>query len=257
MDDSLPLDDPVAYRALAEGLRRAIARGEFSGSKRLPTEAELSASRGVSRQTVRRALQELVAEGLVFRVRGRGTYATPMSGDAQYLRSFGSIADLALSLDTTMELLGPFERRADVNAASRMNLSSDQVMVLLIRRFQDSVPFSVSQVFVPLDVGRTLIESGTLPKPGSIGGGTVIRLVDDLFPGRIVGGHQSITACPLPAEFASLIECEAGAAVLRIDRLYIDIRAQGVELAISYFNPARYSYRLELRRSLTQTSPAR
>jgi GntR family transcriptional regulator len=257
VDESLPVDNRVAYRALAEELRRAIARGDFAGGKRLPTEAELSASHGLSRQTVRRALQELVAEALVFRVRGRGTYATPMSGEAQYLRSFGPIADLALSVDTTMELLGPLERRADVNAASRLNLGSDQVMVVLIRRFQDEVPFSVSQCFVPLDVGRSISESGKLPKVGDVGNGTVIGLIDDLYPGRIVGAHQSVTASTVPAEFGPLIECEPGDAVLRIDRLYIDVRGQGVELAISYFNPARYSYRLELRRSVGQASAAR
>ncbi|HTF52405.1 MAG TPA: GntR family transcriptional regulator [Pseudonocardia sp.] len=64
----------VAYQSLAQLLRDAINQGSFANGRQLPTEAELVADYGVSRQTVRRALQELVAEGLVSRVRGHGTF---------------------------------------------------------------------------------------------------------------------------------------------------------------------------------------
>jgi GntR family transcriptional regulator len=37
--------------------------------------------------------------------------------------------------------------------------------------------------------------------------------------------------------------------LLRMDRLYFDQEGRNVELAVSHFNPARYSYRLELRRT--------
>ena len=81
-----------AYRQVASDLRQAIAAGRYAGGQRLPTEAELVASTGLGRQTVRRAFQELVTEGVIYRVRGRGTFAVP--GDGKYLRSFGSIDDL-------------------------------------------------------------------------------------------------------------------------------------------------------------------
>ncbi|HWK27357.1 MAG TPA: GntR family transcriptional regulator [Solirubrobacter sp.] len=67
----------LAYQLLASDLRRAVAAGHFDDGRGLPTEAELSTRHGVSRQTVRRALQELVDEGLIYRVQGRGTFARP------------------------------------------------------------------------------------------------------------------------------------------------------------------------------------
>jgi DNA-binding GntR family transcriptional regulator len=66
-----------AYRQVASGLRQAIAAGRYATGQRLPTEAELVASTGLGRQTVRRAFQELVTEGVIYRVRGRGTFAVP------------------------------------------------------------------------------------------------------------------------------------------------------------------------------------
>jgi GntR family transcriptional regulator len=107
----------VAYRQLAADLRRSIAVGRWPTGSRLPTEAEVVAATGLSRNTVRRAFQDLVSEGVVYRVRGRGTYVVP--GHGQYIRSFGSIGDLmALSLDTEMEIVEPLHIRASLEIAN-------------------------------------------------------------------------------------------------------------------------------------------
>jgi GntR family transcriptional regulator len=71
-----------AYRQVASGLRQAIAAGQYPAGQRRPTEAELVTAAGLSRQTVRRAFQELVTDGAIYRVRGRGTFAVP--GDGKY-----------------------------------------------------------------------------------------------------------------------------------------------------------------------------
>jgi GntR family transcriptional regulator len=240
----------IAYQSLAQLLREAIAQGEFSNGRRLPTEAQLTADYGVSRQTVRRALEELAAEGLIFRVRGRGTFATPLSS-GQYLRSIGSVEDLlALSLDSVMETVRPLQRRADVVAAGRLRTDSDQVMSGLFRRLHDGVPFSITEVSLPLALGRHIVESGALLTPGEVLQSTVIGLVDEMNSEPIAGAHQSITAAGVPPDLAELIDRRPDDHVLRIDRLYFDAAGRPLELAVSYFNPERYSYRLELRRRI-------
>ena len=65
---------PVAYRTLAARIRDAIRNGEYADGRQLPTEEQFAASYSVSRQTVRRAMQDLVSEGIIYRVAGRGTY---------------------------------------------------------------------------------------------------------------------------------------------------------------------------------------
>ena len=69
-----PREEP-AYRAVAQSLRDQIRTGAYPPTRRLPTDAELGETFGVSRQTVRQAFNQLVAEGLVYRVRGRGSTA--------------------------------------------------------------------------------------------------------------------------------------------------------------------------------------
>jgi GntR family transcriptional regulator len=248
----------VAYQALAEDLRGAIVGGEFSHGERMPTEAELAERYRVSRQTVRRAMQDLVAEGLIFRVRGRGTFASPLVSRGQYVRSFGSIEDLlALSVDTTMALVEPFDRRADISAASRMGLESDQIFTALIQRFHDDNPFCITEVFLPVEVGRLVLDSGELARVGTRTPKTVISIIDRVWRNGISGAHQSITACAMPDQWAALIDCTPGQPVLRVDRLYVDSDGRSLELGISYFNPLRYSYRLELRRNPRSPGAAR
>ena len=68
------------YTVVAREVRNRILQGDYADGRRLPTEAELAERHGVSRQTVRRAFQDLVAEGMVYRVPGRGTFVTRREG---------------------------------------------------------------------------------------------------------------------------------------------------------------------------------
>ncbi len=237
----------TSYGSLAADLRAAVLAGEYGDQDRLPTEAELAAGRGISRQTVRRAMQELVNEGLVYRVAGRGTY--PVGRSDRYLRHLGSVEDLmSLSLDTDCEIIRPLARRVDVAAAGRLRLSVDTVHSVSFVRRHGAVPFCHTDVALPSDVGEQLEAIPELTTPGAVSRVTVIGLVDALAGRPIRDAEQSVTATTLPAELAERLVPPAGTAVLRIDRLYFDPRNRPVELAISHFDPDHYSYRVRLRR---------
>ena len=236
-----------AYAVLSEQLRRGIREHQYP--ERLPTEAELVRTHGISRQTVRRAFQDLVAEGVVYRVPGRGTFA--YEGESRYLRSFGSIEDLlALSLDTEMEVVDPPRPLVDLEAAGRLHLDSDQVISTTFRRFHGDQPFSVTTIFVPEDLGRKLMARRELTEVGIRRKLTVLSVVQEVSGRAIAGAQQSITAVPAPAEVCEHIDTRPGDPVLRIDRLYFDRDQELLELAINHCDPARYSYRVQLRASV-------
>jgi DNA-binding GntR family transcriptional regulator len=248
--------EPIAYRSLAQDLREAILRGDYAHGERLPTEAELSAERGISRQTVRRALQDLVADGLIFRVRGRGTFASIPAGGGNSHVSQG-VDDHPLmaivSPDTTFEVVEPLRPGINVEAASRLRLSSDEVMTATVKRLHGQFAFGVTQIWLPPEPGRRIVETGMLEKTGSKNHETIIGVLERLWPETVVGAQQSITAASAPAWMAELLDLEPGAPTLRADRLYFDSAQRPVELATSHFHPERYSYRLQLRRSLNGT----
>lgn len=236
-----------AYQTLRDQLRGEIAAGHYSDGVRLPTESELVALHGLSRQTVRRAFQDLVAEGVVYRVPGRGTYASEPG--RRYLRQLGSIEDLmSLSDDTTMEVLAGLRRRVDVDAASRLRLDNDVVYSVVFRRLHDGVPFVLTTVHLVPSVAQPVLESSALAD-GIVGTHTVIGLLEPHLTEPIAEAAQSITVAPADDMVAEAVGCRPGHPMLRVDRLYSDSSDSPVELSVSHFLPEQYTYRVTLRRS--------
>ena len=257
-----------AYQVLQQRLRDDIVAGAYPEGVRLPTESELVAEHGLSRQTVRRAFQDLVAEGVVYRVPGRGTYANRgylsagrsaatrgylsagrSAATRGYLRQLGSIEDLmSLSEDTSMEVLQGLSRRVDVNAASRLRLDQDVVYSVTFRRLHDGVPFVVTTVHLPEPMARLVSDSPELAD-GAVGTNTVIGVLEPHLDQPIAEAAQSITVAPADDLVAGTLGCELGHPMLRVDRLYSDTTGTPVELSVSHFLPEQYTYRVTLRRS--------
>jgi GntR family transcriptional regulator len=238
---------PIAYRTLAAQIRDAIRNGEYSDGRQLPTEEQLSASYSVSRQTVRRAMQDLVSEGIIYRVAGRGTY--PVAEEDRYVHHFGSVEELmTLSLDTECEVVSPLQSKVDVEAAGRLRLPSDEIFAVTFVRLHADVPFCYTSVYLPPRIGKLITDVGELSSAGKRSRATVIGLIDSRMNGSIAAAEQSISAAGAPAFVAGHLGLGAGEPLLRIDRLYSDDEDDPVELAVSYFDPEHYSYRVKLRR---------
>lgn len=237
-----------SYQRVVRDLREQVTSGAFGPSGRMPTEEALASQYGVSRQTVRRAFQELVADGLVDRARGRGTFVRPPG--ALHVRQMGSIDDLmGLSSDTSMEVLSPLEMGVDVTASSRLQLEDDVVGRLTFRRSHEGIPFCVTDVRLPASVAATLLATTRLGSPGEASGDTVIGLIEHHLDRQIAEALQSITVALADDDTAAALCCDPGHPTLRIDRLYLDEDGRPIELAVSHFLPERYSYRTRLRRT--------
>lgn len=193
-------------------------------------------------------MQDLVSEGLVYRVPGRGTF--PASRDSPYLRQFGSVEDLmSLSLDTQLELVSPLTRRVDLAAAGRLRLDNDVVSSLAFRRLHDGLPLCFTRVSLPPDVGRLLEDVPELQQVGATSEYTVLGLLDERLDSPVLDAEQSISVGTVPAAAVELLATDGAAPVLQIDRVYSDASGRAVELAENWFHPDRYSYRVRLRRS--------
>ena len=235
-----------AYRRLSAVLRSAIEEGHFGEGERLPTEAELGKEHGVSRHTVRQAFQNLVADGLVYRVPGRGTFVTSLSRRGRYLRLMGTLEEIMSWPGTEMEVLDPVELREEPGAAASLELSnSEEVATLVVRRLYEGVPFVVTHVYLPPQPGKRMRDEG-LPANGP---GTVIGTIERFISSPVTGVGQDIVAIPAPADVSAMIDCQPDEAILRAERLYRDANGAPVEFAVSHYNPRRYSYRLEMQRS--------
>ncbi len=237
--------EPV-YRTVANKLRGEIASGKYGDGIRLPTEAHLAVEYGASRQTIRRAFHDLVAEGIVHRVQGRGTFATERHG--RFLRQMGSIEDLMkLSSDTTMDIVSPLRRHTNIEAASRLRLDTDVVYTVTLRRLHEGVPFVFTTVYLPESVARHIVDAPEM-SVGASSTFTLIGLLEPHLDAPITRADQSITVALATEAVADTLKCAEGHPMLRVDRLYSNERDELCELATSYFLPEHYTYRITLRR---------
>jgi GntR family transcriptional repressor for pyruvate dehydrogenase complex len=125
--DGLPDNASVARTRI----RQMIRQGELTSDGKLPTERELCAQLGISRRSVRRALDALEAEGLVWRQQGRGTFAgqapdpnghlaAKIAPDADPL----SVMEARLALEPELAALAA--RRATAEDVARMRALADR-----------------------------------------------------------------------------------------------------------------------------------
>ncbi|MXR35679.1 GntR family transcriptional regulator [Craterilacuibacter sinensis] len=115
--------EPLYRQAKAHLLQRVCA-GEWGESEMLPSEWDLAAELGVSQGTARKALAELVADGVLLRLQGKGTFVAPLPGDwgggAVVMPGvFGGPADVLVR-----EFLG----------VSRLSAGEEVASALLLRR---------------------------------------------------------------------------------------------------------------------------
>ena len=156
---------------------------------------------------------------------------------------------MGLSLDTELELLEPIGPRVDVAAAGRLSTTGDVISAVRFRRLHDGKPFCITDTYFPLEVGQQLGDLPELTERGTISRITVIGVLDSRLESPITEADQSITAVTAPSDIADALDCDTGAPLLRIDRIYRDGDGRAVELAVSHFLPELYSYRVRLRRN--------
>lgn len=138
------------YLRIKDELKRALARGRYPPGARMPSEAELVARFRVSRMTVGRALRELVEEGLVVRVQGRGTFAAQPHRVASTLtirdiheeiESRGHVHDARVHVAREERAKGPVAGRLGLAAGSR-------VFHTLIVHCENGVPLQCEDRYV-------------------------------------------------------------------------------------------------------------
>jgi len=240
-------EDLPGYRRLAISLAEEIQTGRYGSETALPTDSELMLKYGLGRQTVRRAFQELVADGLVYRVRGKGTFPTtrPKSG-SRTVRSTGSIEALEQWSGTEMEVISPLELRRDLEYAQRLELDEPAIARLTVRRWIDDEPFAVTDIFLPPDVGSRLVSEDKIPT-GRVAG-TILAFVGAMA-GPIASADETVTAIAVPPALAETLHSVAGRPALRVERVYRNVDGRPLEITATVHASERYQHRLLIHRA--------
>lgn len=246
--DRGPLPGEKRYEWLARAIESLTTHPDVPARAMIPTEKQLGAAFGLSRQTVQRAMSRLVNDGLINRVAGRGTFLTP---DEHAADEFVATANLLASpLNAWHEMTSPLHTVVDVAAAGRLHLADDYVVRVSFRRLNGNRPYAFTTVSMPLEVGELLSDARELAFP-HVGPGmtTVAEVLDGLLPGGLAGAERSVTASPLSADAASALKREEGESSVHVDTVFSDVEDRLVALQSSSYLPGMYSDRLTFSRA--------
>lgn len=228
------------YLQIADALRREL-RGE---GERIPSEHQLCARFGVSRPTIRQALDVLVQEGLLYRHAGRGTFATPTPGGSRKLRVIGSVDDMiALGEETWFKLVGRELVTVPANIAQALRLKPGSAAYRIVGvRHAECGPFQHVTAYLPPAIGEALGDED-LSKT------SLLALVERHLGTTIKFLEQTTDAALAPRQVAELLQVRPRTPLLLFERTYFAVSGEPVEHAVTYQVGRRYPYRLVLSRA--------
>lgn len=229
------------YHQLYEGLRSQILSGELEPGDMLPTENELLDRHGISRNTVRQALDLLVNDGLIVRERGRGTFVAQPKIDQGLTRIISFTEDMlrrGLKPDTRVLLrtLMP----APEHIAEALGLPVGEELAHLERlRLADGEPMSIEKSYLVHRYCPGVLERDYSSVPLR----ETLAREYNIF---LVHGKQRISAIAAPADTAAHLDIAPGAPLLYIERTTYTARETAVEYLQIYNRGDRYTLHNEL-----------
>lgn len=240
----LPTDGPKG-RALREILEVLVA--ERPPGSALPSERELAERFGLARMTVRGEIERLTAEGLIYRLHGRGTFvAEPRVAQAVTFSSFSEdMRARGMEPGSIVRSQEPME--ADGFLAGVLAVAPGAELLRLDRvRTADGRPMAIELAFVP-----------TERFPGVDGveftDASLFEVLAGRFGVRLRDADQRVVAVPIEDDDAFALEVDEGAPGLRFHTLARDDEGTPVYYATSLFPGDRYE--VELQQTRPQSVP--
>ena len=246
LDVELDREAPLPlYFQLREALLQEIGHLGLKPGDRLPTEADLERRYGVSRSTIRQALDNLAGQGLIRRVQGKGTFlGTPKIQHVPVLTSFSELLR-SQGHTPSHRLLGSSVRPAPGEVAEGLQIEEGASCRFLRRLFlADGDPVGLAETWLPRSV---LGAHDALFEHGAIEEGSLYELLRSEPLGLIL--HRAVeTINPGLAEGpdAGLLRCEPGSPLLEIKRVAFTPEDRPVEWTLLLFVGDRYEYRVDM-----------
>lgn len=230
------------YAQLRRRLQQAIKEGVLAPNASLPPEREIAEIAGLSRVTVRKAMQELVDKGVIVQRQGSGSFVRENSVRVEQsllnLTSFSE--DMAQrGMATSSVWLERGIVRGSARECAALGLDADASISRIYRlRVADGRPLALERAALPLDM---------LPNP--------LEVETSLYELLAHAGHrpvraiQRFTALNLGDEEAGLLDVPPGAAALSIERTSYLESGEVVEFTQSIYRGDAYDFVAELRLS--------
>lgn len=242
IDRSSPLP---FYHQLKKILIEDIERRKLAPGDRLPGDHDLCERYGISRTVVRQALTELESEGVIERVKGRGTFIAPPKTAEGLVQSLtGLYEDVAarggeLRSDVRRLEVVP----ADAQVASELRLEPDHPVIAIERlRFVDDEPWVLTITHIPQELAPGLLDEDLSRQ-------SLYALLEGKCGVQLARGYRSVEASTAGAALARSLGISPGAPVLVLRNISYDPEGKPVESFVAYHRGDRSRFEVGLERN--------
>jgi len=234
--------DPQSAIPLYHQLKHALIQGALRSSAHsaIPTERELTEQYGVSRTTVRQAIGELVSDGYLYRLHGKGTYVSPRNRIAGTLSELtGHVEELSRrGLQPSTQVLRQAQEPCPEGVAESLGLTLGDPVARVDRLVTvEGMPLAYIEAYLPAELAQRL---------PSLGDSLLVSI--EAAGAMPMNGRQHITAVQAGAREAEQLGVPVGAALLRVTRTVYGAGAVPLEWSRAWYRADRYEYNVDLRR---------
>jgi GntR family transcriptional regulator len=219
----------LKYHTVFNDIQHKIISGFWPEETMIPTEFELCEIHGVSRITVRRALDELVQMGLIRRSRGKGSFVCATKRFAEYRNGLVSQDGIKFDTNVTNRILEIIHYAPDTELAQRMGavLKQENIAVKRFRllRLVDTLPYALMSIFVPDALGSKIAELDLVNH-------SFLELYEQVTGKKIVSMQRTVSAIIPDDDICALLGVKIGTAHLWMKN--IACTADEMVVAVNY-----------------------
>ena len=236
-DERLPL-----YQRLCDEMVEKITAGEWRPDQPIPTEAELTKTYGVAIGTVRKAVDVLVAEGLLERNQGRGTFIRRPSFDASLFRFFRHLTTEGRRKIPEGRVLARTLTAAPEYVASALGISSKAKAIRLERlRLIDGRVVLVEEIWLPKTPFVALLDIAAKDFDN------LLYPFYETHCGQVIASaKETLTVDAANAEVARRLGIDEGQPVVVIERLALGFDRKPLEWRRSHGAADTFRYQVDI-----------
>ncbi len=224
------------YQKVDNIIRQRLIDNVWKPGDALPSEMQLADELDVSQGTVRKALNDMVTENLLFRRQGLGTFVSEHTERRALFLYFSIVGNDGSRLLPESNILSCEEKIPTPKEAEKLQLNQGDMIVQFRRiRFFNNVPIIVETISLPLEHFPGF---GTDVEPPN----NLFRFYQSAYGITVAKAEEHLKAVRASAEETDLLGIADGAPLLEIDRIAKMLDSRPVEWRVSHCDTSNYRY---------------
>lgn len=231
------------HEQVSDWLRDQIEQGVLAENTKLPSESALGSRFGVSRITVRRALQTLESENLIFRRQGLGSFVQDRQVRQGLVRLTDFVEDMQIAgLDPSSRVIHNTPEEAPAHVARHLGVEPGTRVLRLDRlRLGDGDPIAMDRTWLPMTYAALL-------SPHDLESDTIFSILEREYNICVCRGRFRMESVNAPNDIAQFIDVPWGRALLLIERTSYMAGDLPLYFQQRWYRSDRVAYEIELRR---------